>query len=183
MRKEELEIEGEKILWSKKKGCRRLILKIASDGRARITSPAQYPRFLVINFLKIHFDWVRVQREKIKNKTNALPPATHRDFLLNKSRARRLVLESIASLNGIYGFNYNKITIRRAKSRWGSCSKQGHLNFNYRVVYLSAELVKYIVAHELCHLKEMNHGKHFWKLVEQTIPNWPASRKQLKNIF
>jgi predicted metal-dependent hydrolase len=88
--------------------------------------------------------------------------------------------QRIEYYNQYYGFKYNKINIKNQKTRWGSCSKKGNLNFNYKILFLSAETRDYIVVHELCHLKEFNHSKKFWNLVAETIPNYLQIRKNLK---
>ena len=69
-----------------------------------------------------------------------------------------------------------------SKTRWGSCSKKGTLNFNYKIALLSPELRDYIIVHELCHLGEFNHSSKFWLLVEKTVPNYKTLRKQIKQI-
>ncbi len=76
-----------------------------------------------------------------------------------------------------------KIGVRNQKGRWGSCSRNGSLNFNFRVVYLPPPLVDYIVVHELCHLGELNHSKKFWSLVSQAVPDYRLMRKKLRKIF
>ena len=65
---------------------------------------------------------------------------------------------------------YNRVAIRNQRGRWGSCTSRKNLNFNYRLLDLSPELRDYIIVHELCHLKELNHGKAFWDLVSKAIP-------------
>lgn len=127
--------------------------------------------------------FIVARRRFLRKKKPSNFPVSYKDFLLNKSLALKLVRHKIAKFNAIYGFKYNKITIRRVSSRWGSCSAKGNLNFNYKIVYLKDDLADYIVAHELCHLQEMNHGAGFWKLVAKTMPNWRFLRKQLKQIF
>lgn len=77
-------------------------------------------------------------------------------------------------------FSYKKITIRNQSSRWGSCSRKGNMNFNYRIALLPSEFADYIIVHELCHLAEFNHSKKFWDLVEMTVPNWQKLRNELK---
>ncbi len=104
------------------------------------------------------------------------------DYLVRKEDARQLVVARIAYYNLHYRFEFNRIAIRNQVTRWGSCSSAGNLNFNYRLVYLSPELVDYIVVHELCHLWEFNHSRAFWDLVAQTIPNWSQNRADLRKI-
>lgn len=163
---------------------RRLKISIGSGEKIIVSSPARLPVADIEKFLYQHADWILKKLDHLKKKTtDSIFPKTHKDFLLNKSKALRLVREKLDKLNKIYNFKYNKITIRNVSSRWGSCSRRGNLNFNYKIVFLPDEMAEYIVAHELCHLKEMNHSARFWRLVGRTILNWPILRRRLKNIF
>ncbi len=99
-----------------------------------------------------------------------------------KEQARELAHARLEYFNQFYGFTYNRVAIRAQRTRWGSCSKKGNLNFNYRIALLPPALVDYLIVHELCHLKEMNHSSRFWKLVEHTLPDYKARRKALKAI-
>jgi len=94
--------------------------------------------------------------------------------------ARALVHELLVECNKHYGFLYNKVFIRNTRTRWGSCSSRGNLGFNYRIAKLPPELQRYIVVHELCHLKEFNHSPAFWKLVEEQALNWKQLRLSLR---
>lgn len=105
---------------------------------------------------------------------------SHKTYLSNKEEARILVLRKLVELNEHYHFVYNRVSIRNQRSRWGSCSKKGNLNFNYRIVELSDELQDYIIVHELCHLGMFNHSKKFWELVAQKIPDHIGARKALR---
>ena len=78
------------------------------------------------------------------------------------------------------GVIFNKISIRDMSSRWGSCSSRGNLSFSLKLIFTREEVLEYVVAHELCHLKEMNHGKNFWQLVEKIYPNWQQAKKWLR---
>jgi len=99
-----------------------------------------------------------------------------------KLRALEIARQRIAYFNAFYQFPVNKITVRNQKTRWGSCSKKGNLNFNYKIALLPQSLSDYIIVHELCHLKEFNHSKNFWNLVAKTIPNYKHIKKQFRGI-
>lgn len=78
-------------------------------------------------------------------------------------------------------FQFNRISIRNQKTRWGSCSSNKNLNFNYKIVFLPYELAEYLVVHELCHLIHFNHSKDFWNLVENYCPDYRIHQKILRN--
>lgn len=101
-------------------------------------------------------------------------------YLENKEKARELVKARLEYFNTFYGYKWGKIAIRNQKTRWGSCSKKGNLNFNYKIVLLPPSYSDYIIVHELCHLEEFNHSENFWNLVAKTIPNWRVIRMNLR---
>jgi len=103
-------------------------------------------------------------------------------YLKDKEQARIIITADVERLNKHYGFTYNKIAIRDQKSRWGSCSRNKNLNFNYKLLYVSKEEREYVIVHELCHLREMNHSKSFWSLVSEVIPDHKKHRNQLKRM-
>lgn len=105
---------------------------------------------------------------------------TRWDYKKYKEDARGLVHMKIATLNVHYGFRVGRVSIRDTKSRWGSCSKSGNLNFNYKILFLPPNIADYIIVHELCHLKEFNHSAKFWSLVSEMVPNYKEIRKELK---
>ncbi len=96
-----------------------------------------------------------------------------------KETARELVHHKLKEHNAHYTLTFGKVAIRNQRTRWGSCSKKGNLNFHYRIALLPEHLVDYIIVHELCHLVEFNHSKKFWNLVAQKCPNHKARRKAL----
>ncbi|MFY9394281.1 MAG: M48 family metallopeptidase, partial [Halanaerobiales bacterium] len=78
------------------------------------------------------------------------------------------------------GVSYNKIFIRDQKTRWGSCSSKGNLNFNWRLIMAPLSIMDYIVVHELVHLIHPNHGRDFLKLVESVIPDYKEKKQWLR---
>jgi len=73
-----------------------------------------------------------------------------------------------------------RVSVRDTRSRWGSCSGQGNLSFSWRLIFAPEPMLEYVVAHEVAHLAEMNHGPRFWRLVESLTPNTAAPRAWLK---
>lgn len=94
----------------------------------------------------------------------------YNDWLFLK--AKEYIPIRVNELAHKYGFSYNKVSVKRLKSRWGSCSSKRNLSFNCKLLYFNTKVIDYVIVHELCHLVEMNHSKNFWKLVEQFIPDY-----------
>jgi len=97
-----------------------------------------------------------------------------------RTRARSVIEALVNQHSRHMQVTYSKLNIRNAKTRWGSCSARGSLSFNWKLIMMPLETIEYVVIHELCHLREMNHSPKFWKLVEQYSPNWRAHRRWLK---
>ncbi|HEY4515391.1 MAG TPA: M48 family metallopeptidase [Candidatus Paceibacterota bacterium] len=94
-----------------------------------------------------------------------------------------IIDERIDRYNRHYQFDFNSIKIKRMKTRWGSCSVRKNLNFNIRIFELPSRLMDYIIVHELCHLRELNHSPRFWSLVAQVIPNYKSLKLELRNNY
>lgn len=104
------------------------------------------------------------------------------DYAAYRTQAKAFVEKRLREINQHYGYSYNRITIKNQKTRWGSCSQKQNINIHYRVIHLRPELADYVLTHELCHLKEMNHSRAFWKLVGATIPHYQQLRAELKSM-
>ncbi|MCX6820080.1 MAG: M48 family metallopeptidase [Candidatus Adlerbacteria bacterium] len=107
---------------------------------------------------------------------------SRREYLKYRETARAQVHARLNHFNTFYKFPLKKVFIKNHKSRWGSCSERGNLNFNYKVVFLPVEIVDYIIVHELCHLAEFNHSPAFWAQVARALPNHVALRKSLRRL-
>lgn len=96
-----------------------------------------------------------------------------------KSRAAERLPERVAVYCKRLGINEPPILIRDQRQRWGSCNSKGELRINWRIIMAPMRLVDYVIAHELCHLKEPNHSRAFWKLLRQVIGDWEERREEL----
>ena len=155
-------------------------LAIHPGAKVTVTTPRFVPQFIVDRFLKDQSDWLLEKMEHFSK----LPPVKNKkekrdEYLKYKEDALILVKERLEHFNKFYNFKWNNITVRSQKTRWGSCSRKGNLNFNYKIVLLSEVQSDYIIVHELCHLKELNHSKDFWKLVGLCMPDYKVIRNNL----
>lgn len=163
------------------KRARRMRLAVYCDGSFVVTAPAAMDMNLVEQFIIRKSQWIIDKIEYFRSASvNILPRSTKRDYLANKDAAFSLAKEKIERFNRIYHFKFNQINIKNQKTRWGSCSRKGNLNFNYKIIHLPEKLADYIVVHELCHLKEFNHSQKFWNLVAKAMPDYLDLRKELK---
>ena len=103
-------------------------------------------------------------------------------YLKHKEAARALVLERLEHFNQYYDYSWNRVAIRNQRRCWGSCTELGNLNFSYRLLFLPEELRDYIIVHELCHLKELNHSPRFWALVAEVLPEYKTHKKDLRTF-
>ena len=110
------------------------------------------------------------------------PRRSKKHYVQYKETARELAIKRIEHYNKVYGFTLNRVAIKNSKTRWGSCSKKGNLNFNYKIALLPLELADYVIVHELCHLGEFNHSPKFWKLVQMAVPNYKEVKRKFKRV-
>jgi len=128
----------------------------------------------------MHSNWIARNIRRFANKKKL--PGGERDYRENKSKALSLIQERIRHFNRHYNFRYGKITVRNSRSRWGSCSRKGNLNFSYKLVHLRPELRDYIIVHELSHLRHFDHSPAFWAMVAETVPDYKALRRELRSF-
>lgn len=98
-----------------------------------------------------------------------------------RKEASDIIEEKASEYAACIHVSFQKIHIKDTKSRWGSCSSKGNLNFNWRLVMAPEPVLDYVVIHELCHLRYMDHSKHFWNLVAEFCPSYKQYRKWLKD--
>ncbi len=161
-----------------------LRITIHPGGELSATLPQGMNINKLENFIQQKTDWIlrKINLAKKRKPIMLLPKSSRREYLEKKEEARKLAETKLKEFNEFYNLDYRRISIRNQKTRWGSCSRKGNLNFNYRIVHLPEKYLDYIVVHELCHLQELNHAKNFWILVAQTIPDYKEIRKEIRNL-
>jgi len=167
----------------------RMRLSVYHDGRCVVTVPQALPQGIIERFVREKSQWIRDKIEYFLSRAGGIPlpiplrisrASKKKEYVKYKEQARALVEERIAHFNQCYNYSWNNISIKNQKTRWGSCSSKGNLNFNYKIALLPQHMADYIVVHELCHLGEFNHSQNFWNLVEKTIPEYRKIREELK---
>lgn len=161
---------------------RSIRLSVYCGGKFVVTVPRQYSQPLVDAFIMEKASWVLRKMDELKRCTSyQLEQKIPGGLAQHGARALARAQAKVLYFNQFYGFSYNRIAVKDQKSRWGSCSVQRNLNFNYRLLFLPEGLFDYVVVHELCHLVFFNHSPAFWHLVEKTIPDYDERRRRLNH--
>jgi predicted metal-dependent hydrolase len=142
-----------------------------------LTVPAWMAENEIDDIIESHRSWIAEERAKQRPRLRLDPR------FVSEVEARLAVRELVAMLveeeAPALGVTPARIQIRDQRSRWGSCSTRGTLSFNWRLVLAPFEVLDYVVVHELCHLREPNHSRRFWSLVEKRRPDWRTHRDWL----
>ncbi len=100
-----------------------------------------------------------------------------------KLQAENYLAPWVEALSQATGLTYSSVRFRDQQTRWGSCNTEGVINLNYKLLFLSTDLAKHIILHELCHTREMNHSARFWRLVSRFDPDWQHNRREVKTAM
>ena len=159
-------------------------LEIKAGGEVFARIPARFSDWELKRFLEEHKGWIfdklRLSRERKENRKAVEAPRMEEMTAAEIARMKERFLERVRHYSGLMGITFGRITVRNQKTRWGSCSEKGNINFNYLLYFLPKELLDYVVVHELAHRREMNHSDRFWAEVERILPDYRERRKELK---
>lgn len=160
-----------------------LSIQVNTDLTVTVRAPIHATEKYINQILKDKDKWISEHMERMKNEQHKLAKTeclTKEDIRRLAEQAIKYIPDRVKYYADIIGVSYGKITIRNQKTRWGSCSNKGNLNFNCLLMMAPPEVVDYVVVHELCHRKEMNHSKAFWNEVEIILPDYKKSVCWLK---
>ncbi len=157
-------------------------IQVKNDGQVIVRAPMRMPQLEISQFVQSHADWISHTQEKLaaaRQNTHIVTPEEREQGI---NDAVRVIPQRVAYYAARMGVTYGRITIREQKTRWGSCSAAGNLNFNWKLMLVPPKLLDYVVVHELAHRREMNHSARFWAIVGQELPDYRERRAQLKKI-
>ncbi len=157
-----------------------LALQVKADGSVIVRAPLRITERRIETFAADHWEWVEKQKQRISRQRENARRITGEERREGFQKAKEIIPRRTAYFAARMGVSYGRITIREQKTRWGSCSQKGNLNFNWKLVLMPPELLDYVVVHELAHRKEMNHSPSFWAVVEKELPDYRKRREELK---
>ena len=166
-----------------------IAIEIDRELQIKVRAPQRMAQYRIIKFLTEKEEWIQAHLEKMKQlrlnqekegRLQGTSQMTKEELQGWMEIARSEIPKRTAYYAKQMGVTYGRITIRNQKSRWGSCSQAGNLNFNCHLMQMPSEILDYVIVHELCHRKQMNHSRLFWMEVEKVMPDYQLRRKWLK---
>lgn len=161
-----------------------IAIEIKPDGKVLVRAPLIMKDTEIRKFIKEKEHWILQHLKKAetrKSQTEHIEKLTKEEVEQLAELALKIIPVKVRHYAGLMKVQYGRITIRNQRTRWGSCSGKGNLNFNCLLMLAPDEVVDYVVVHELCHLIELNHSKAFWDQVESVMPDYKKHKQWLKN--
>jgi len=146
------------------------------NGELTVRAPVFMLKWTILDFVDKHKDWIDKQIKEHSEKK----VVSETEVKKLKKEAKEYIKTRVAKIAEENGFKYNNIRITSAKTRWGSCSSRKNLNFSFYLIWAPKQTIDYVIVHELAHLREMNHSKNFWNIVENIMPDYKEHKKWLR---
>ncbi len=157
-------------------------LEIHPDSSMVLRCPMTTDEAVARHFLETKQEWIALHLQKMYERQEALshmPPITEATIARLTASAKQVFPLLVREIALQMGVTYGKVSIRHQRTRWGSCSAQGNLNFNCLLMQAPEEVRRYVVTHELAHRREMNHSARFWQIVATYCPAYPTAKQWL----
>ncbi len=160
-------------------------IEITKEGVVLVRAPFSLPVSEIEKFIIEKDSWIKKYKEVMRKRQEQIAktgtkPMERKELEALADQALKYIPGRVAYYAKLMGVTYGRITIRNQKTRWGSCSSKGNLNFNCLLMKAPKEVLDYVVVHELAHRKEMNHSQRFWKEVEKICPDYKEHVRWLK---
>lgn len=165
------------------KSNRRTLALEIKNGKLIVRTPIRATDDEINELVTKHRKWIEKNFSKIaerKNKLKNVEPLSRSDIQALADKAVMVIPDRVRYYAEKIGVTYGRITIRNQRSKWGSCSAKGNLNFNCLLMLAPPEVLDSVVVHELCHRKVMNHSDEFYAEILKTFPDYPIWNKWLK---
>ena len=163
---------------------RKTISLIVDEKGLTVRAPMRAGKAEIEDVIMQNMKWIETRlrkAEEMKEKLKEAEPLGEEELKALVDQAMKIIPERVRFYAPKIGVRYGRITIRKQRTKWGSCSNKGNLNFNCLLMLTPPEVIDSIVVHELCHLKEMNHSKKFYDEVLRVMPDYPKWQKWLKD--
>lgn len=156
-----------------------IAIQVKPDGEVVVRCPRRMRTEDARAFVETKTAWIEKQLGKVERQK--VVRLSQQEIKHLREQTRKVVTDRVKYYAPIVGVTYNQIAIRVQHTRWGSCSSKGNLNFNCLLALVPFEVLDYIVVHELCHRKELNHSDKFWREVERILPDYKKQQRWLKD--
>ena len=157
-----------------------MALQIEEDGQVTVRVPRTVTEAQAEEFARRHGEWILKTRKRVLQNASWRRSYTEAEKQTGKQRLSRKLEERLPLFASVMGVSSGRVSIRDQRTRWGSCSGKGNLNFNWKLSLVPDEILDYVVVHELAHRIEMNHSANFWREVEKILPDYRERRMWLK---
>ena len=145
-------------------------MEVRGDGLL-IRAPLRMSNAQIEAFLQQHRRWIETHLRQAEEQAK-IPPLTEQELRALAKQAHTVIPERVRHFAPLVGVRYGRVTIRSQRTRWGSCSAQGNLNFNCLLLLAPPEVLDSVVVHELCHRKQPNHSQRFYAEVLRVFPDY-----------
>lgn len=176
--------DGEQVNVSIERSRRRtIVLSVNPKAELVLKLPSGTRDEEIRRILSAHRDWIRTHVERVqfaRKSAENVQPLTEGELRALTKQAAEYIPSRVSLYAAKLGVSYGRITIRHQRTRWGSCSTKGNLNFNCLLMKAPPEVLDYVVVHELCHRLEMNHSPRFWAQVEKVLPDYRVQKAWLR---
>jgi predicted metal-dependent hydrolase len=160
---------------------RRYVIRVQPDGSIRVTIPRRGSKREAEAFVIAQRQWIERQRVRVaQEQCDRRAPMPSEELRVWRRRAQEELPPRLLALAEAFSLTVTRVSIRNQRWRWGSCSRNGHITLNWRLVTMPDWVRDYVLIHELMHLKRMDHSPAFWKLVAAACPGYQAARKWLR---
>lgn len=167
------------VLFEPSRRAKRINITVSAFRGVRVAVPARTTLKQAVSFVQTKRDWIRRNLSKIRRQEAVVEYLSFESLGLKESEAKMELKDRLAELAVLYGFSYNRVFVRRQKTRWGSCSGKNNINLNLRILLLPPILQDYVLLHELVHTRIKSHCPEYWRELDRYVGDAKGLRRRL----